>query len=274
MADANGYQQEDLGNIISMEHVNVRVPDQGTAILFYVVGLGLTRDPYQVVGVDNMWINVGSQQFHLPTGPAQVIPGHIGLVLPDLKELKQRLERVAPRLAGTQFAWADGKGTVEVTCPWGNRFSCHGPSRRFGEMTLGVPYVEFLTPPGAAGGIARFYREVFGTPAAVRKSTQGTAAQVEVGKEQRLLFRETAETIPAYDGHHIAVYVANFSGPFQRLERRGKLTEGLRNHQFRFQDIGEAQNGAPVFQLEHEVRSLRHPGFHRALVNRMAPLPT
>ena len=29
MADANGYQQEDLGNIISMEHVNVRVPDQG-----------------------------------------------------------------------------------------------------------------------------------------------------------------------------------------------------------------------------------------------------
>ena len=36
---------EDLGNSIHLEHVNVTVPDQRLASLFYVTGLGLTRDP-------------------------------------------------------------------------------------------------------------------------------------------------------------------------------------------------------------------------------------
>ena len=40
------YTEEDVGNIISLEHVNLQVPDQATATLFYIVGLGLTRDPY------------------------------------------------------------------------------------------------------------------------------------------------------------------------------------------------------------------------------------
>ena len=34
------------------------------------MGLGLTRDPYLMTGVGNMWINVGRSQFHLPTGKA------------------------------------------------------------------------------------------------------------------------------------------------------------------------------------------------------------
>ena len=38
---------EDLGNSIHFEHVNVFVPDQRLATLFYVSGLGLTRDPYR-----------------------------------------------------------------------------------------------------------------------------------------------------------------------------------------------------------------------------------
>ena len=37
---------EDLGNSIHFEHVNVTIPDQRLATLFYVAGLGLTRDPY------------------------------------------------------------------------------------------------------------------------------------------------------------------------------------------------------------------------------------
>src|SRR5271165_5012248 len=50
---------EDLGNAIHLEHVNVHVPDQRLATLFYVVGLGLTRDPYLMVSDTNMWINAG-----------------------------------------------------------------------------------------------------------------------------------------------------------------------------------------------------------------------
>ena len=66
---------EDIGNIVALEHVNIRVPDQRLATLFYISGLGLTRDPYLMTGVTNMWVNVGRGQFHLPTGEAQVLRG-------------------------------------------------------------------------------------------------------------------------------------------------------------------------------------------------------
>src|SRR5712672_3200258 len=59
---------EDVGNVVALEHVNVRIPDQQIATVFYVTGLGLTRDPYIMTGIDNMWINVGRSQFHLPVG--------------------------------------------------------------------------------------------------------------------------------------------------------------------------------------------------------------
>src|SRR5436190_22066764 len=68
---------EDLGNAIHLEHVNVQVPDQRLAQLFYAVGLGLTRDPYLMVSDTNMWVNVGRSQFHLPTGNALVVRGPI-----------------------------------------------------------------------------------------------------------------------------------------------------------------------------------------------------
>ena len=59
-------RQQDVGNILMLEHVNVRVPDQRLATAFYIQGLGFTRDPYIMVGIENMWINMGQTQFHLP----------------------------------------------------------------------------------------------------------------------------------------------------------------------------------------------------------------
>ena len=38
--------KEDVGNVQLLEHVNVTVPDQGLASMFYVTGLGFTRAPY------------------------------------------------------------------------------------------------------------------------------------------------------------------------------------------------------------------------------------
>ena len=67
---------EDLGNAIHLEHVNVTIPDQRLATLFYVVGLGLTRDPYLMTSDNNMWVNVGRSQFHLPADKPQVLRGH------------------------------------------------------------------------------------------------------------------------------------------------------------------------------------------------------
>src|ERR1700741_2614113 len=99
MKDAPVYDRtvEDLGNVVALEHVNVRVPDQRLATIFYVSGLGLTRDPYLMTGIDNMWINVGRSQFHMPTGDPQVLRGHVGLVLPEREALLRRLARVRPR---------------------------------------------------------------------------------------------------------------------------------------------------------------------------------
>jgi len=70
-------REQDLGNILLLEHVNVRVPDQQAATLFYIAGLGLTRDPYLMVSVENMWANAGQTQFHLPTGKPNVVQGHV-----------------------------------------------------------------------------------------------------------------------------------------------------------------------------------------------------
>src|SRR3979411_18658 len=92
---------EDLGNSIHFEHVNVFVPDQRLATLFYVTGLGLTRDPYLMVSDSNMWVNVGRSQFHLPSGKAQVRRGHTALVTPGREALLHRLAAVAPKLADT-----------------------------------------------------------------------------------------------------------------------------------------------------------------------------
>ena len=41
---------ESLGNVVELQHVNVRVPDQLKATAFYISALGLTRDPYLMTG--------------------------------------------------------------------------------------------------------------------------------------------------------------------------------------------------------------------------------
>ena len=97
------YSNEDVGNIVLLEHVNVQVPDQSVAMMFYIIGMGFTRDPYLNIGLGNMWANLGEQQFHLPTRPAQVIQGHIGVVVPDLNALKDRLASVEQGLAVQSF---------------------------------------------------------------------------------------------------------------------------------------------------------------------------
>jgi hypothetical protein len=252
---------EDLGNIVALEHVNVQVEDQRPATLYYISALGLTRDPYLMTSIDNMWANVGRSQFHLPTGAPQVLRGRIGLVTPDRQQLLRRCERISKLLAGTKFAFSEHNGFVETTCPWGNTIRLHDPA---GNMELGMAYVEFDVPAGTAPGIAGFYREIFEASATVRDG----AAHVAVGQGQELVFRETAGALPAYDGHHIQVYVANFSRPHDRLVERGLLSEESNRYQYRFQHIADPETGRKLFEIEHEIRSMTHPMFARPLLNR------
>ena len=109
---------QDVGNIVFLEHVNFRVPDQQLATAFYVTGLGFTRDPYLMVGLDNMWINVGKSQFHLPTGAPNRSRGRVGCVVPDFDALEGRLRDAERWLAGTQFSYrVEGTHADVPGCP-------------------------------------------------------------------------------------------------------------------------------------------------------------
>jgi hypothetical protein len=184
--------------------------------------------------------------------------------------LLRRLAAVRAALEGTRFDFVEREDFVEATCPWGNVFRCHAPDPRFGRVTLGMPYVAFDVPDGTAEGIARFYREILSTPAVAADDAQGRHARASVGDGQDFIFRETGSALPAYDGHHLQVYVANFSGPHRRLQELGLVTEESDQHQYRFQDIVDLDSRKLLFTIEHEVRSLRHPLYGRPLVNRNA----
>ena len=259
--------RQDLGNIVLLEHVNVTIPDQRLATIFYLIGLGLTRDPYLMAGIDNMWVNVGRNQFHLPSRSAQVLRGHVGIVMPDLEALKRRLQRVASLLAETRFSWEERDGAVEATCPWGNRYRCHAPAPEFGATELAIAYVEFGVPPGTAAGIVRFYEQILGGRAELKAGTAPVAV-VSTGATQRLRFRETTRPLPQYDGHHVQIYVSNFSGPHRLLQARGLVTEESDEYQYRFRELVDPADGRQLFTIEHEVRSLTHPLYARPLVNR------
>ena len=263
-----------VGNIIHLEHFNVVIPDQRLAILFYVVGLGGTRDPYLFPGLENMWVNFGRTQCHLPSRAvpprAEVLRGTAGLVVPSLDELEKRLtyagsemKRVVPE-AKTKFSWARKGDVVEATCPWGNRVRCHAPSPEFGRTELGLVYVDFDVPRGTAEGIARFYDQVLRAPAKAEKGR----ATVRVGRDQRLLFTETDAPQPEYDNHHVQIYIADFSTPYEWLKERDLITMETDANEWRFQWIVDPKDGRKLFQIEHETRSMKHRLFNRPLVNR------
>jgi len=254
---------EDVGNVLALEHVNLTVPDLTVAALFYVTGLGFTRDPFIDFGARNMWVNAGEQQFHLPLGKAQVFRGQVAAVVPDLDDLLKRLGGVSRVLEGTRFAFRRCEDHVQVSCPWGNDIRAYAPGV-FPAMSLGLPRLDVQVAPGTASGIAAFYRQLMGCPATLGDGR----ALVRVGYNQTLAFTETAAPIAAYDGHHIAVYVANFSAPHGRLLERGLITEESNQHQYRFQAIVDPDSGELLAELEHEVRSMTHPMYHRYLVNR------
>lgn len=261
---------DDLGNIVEFGHVNVTVPDQSKAISFYISGLGLTRDPFVMTGIENIWVNVGRSQFHLPTRQAQVLRGTIGLVMPDRQALLRRLSYVRKQLEGTQFRFRELDDAVEAICPWGNRFLCHAPDQaKFGHMRLGMPYVAFDVPRDVdLAKIEQFYREVFDGVTGIGSDADGPHVWVRVGDGNKLVFRHGAGAVPDFDGHHVQFTLANFSRPYHKLLKMGLITEETNRHQYRFVDIVDVETKRLLFKIEHEVRSMLHPMFTRSLVNR------
>ncbi|MDB5373655.1 MAG: hypothetical protein JWP04_2297, partial [Belnapia sp.] len=168
-------------------------------------------------------------------------------------------------LGNTQYGFTEAADHVDVTCPWGNRIRVHAPdAARFGRITLGMPYVAFDVAPGTLPGIVRFYQQIIGAPAEL----VGNEARVLVAQGQHLIFRETEAPQPAYDGHHVQLAFVDFGGVHAKLAERGLISQEDSEHQYRFIDIIDPDDGKLLFQVEHEIRSMTHPLFRRPLVNR------
>ena len=99
-----------VGNIVHLEHFNVVIDDQRLATLFYVTGIGGTRDPYLFTGLENMWVNFGRTQCHLPSrgSKPEVVRGTIGFVVPSLDDLVKRFEH-----AGKEMKRVAPEGTTQ-----------------------------------------------------------------------------------------------------------------------------------------------------------------
>ena len=117
-----------------------------------------------------------------------------------------------------------------------------------------------------------FFHLTAGKPGAALRN-DGKVAAVKTGRDQHLLFRETDRPQPDYDGHHVQMYITDFSGPYRRLGERNLVSREDNQYQYRFCDIVDLESGKALFEIEHEIRSLHHPLYARPLVNRN-PLQT
>lgn len=262
----------EVGTIVHFEHVNLRIPEQAPAALFFFKGLGFTRDPTRMVHVDNMWCNIGLQQIHMPTGEPTPFAGEIGVVVPELDAVRREMAEIAPRLEGTGFAWREEEGTIACTDPWGHPFRVHPFGMLPGRYPQAIAYVLFHVPEGTAGGIAAFYRTVLGCPAALEEHDGRPMAVVTVGPHQTFRFAERPGFTPPAHNNHVAVYLSRYWELYEVLDERGCIMEGHTFEQFRFDRMIEPDTGRELFRFEHEMRSLHHPDFRKPLVNRI-PVP-
>lgn len=251
-----------MHGIVSMEHVNVRVPEQALAALFYVSAMGFTRDPYLDFDDWNMWVNVGREQFHTPKGEPQVFRGEINIRMPSLDDLERRLSRLSERFVGSRFCFRSTDSGIDVTCPWGNRLACR--EARAGEYPMGVERIRIQVPEGSMGAIAHVYGALLGT----QVEQMNSGLQVQAGHSQTLLY-EASDIAPLpYDGHHLAIYIEDFEQAHARFKSEGLVSAQTPPHEFRFVEFRDASSKETVWQLEHEVRSTNHPMYGRELVNR------
>ena len=143
---------EDIGNIVGLRHVNTAIPGQRLSTLFYVTGLGLTRDPFINTSTDNMWINVGQSQFHLPTGRIEVLRGITGLVLPDRAALLERLARCASRSRALNSISANAMIASRPSRRGAIASIACARRDRFGPVALGMAYVNSTSRPAPRRG--------------------------------------------------------------------------------------------------------------------------
>jgi hypothetical protein len=137
-------------------------------------------------------------------------------------------------------------------------------------LGLGMSHVVFYTPLAAAEKICAFYNFFFVASAYVSTDPDLNAPScvVPMGYGQFLRYTENPLQQRPYDGHHIAMYIQEFSAVYTRLAAHNliwenprfpqfsyrTLTNALYHNEFRIKDIIDLHTNGTVYELEHEVR--------------------
>ena len=192
---------EDLGNIVELGHVNVTVPDQSKAIAYYLMGLGLTRDPYLMAGLENMWVNVGRGQFHLPTRDTpQVVRGTTALVVPDLEALLKRLDyaKKYPRGHEVQLQAGRRRGRDDLPVGQPHPRSCAGPGEvRAAASRHAVCRVRCCGRHQSGGDRAVLSPRSSAASPVWRKTSAGPMPGPTPQRDSKVIYRETKQEAAA-----------------------------------------------------------------------------
>ena len=127
----------------------------------------------------------------------------------------------------------------------------HGPDpEKFGPLRLGMPYVEFDVPVGTElrQDRAVLYARSSAASPVWRRTRGDPYAWASTSGDSKVTYRETDEARAEYDGHHIQITLADFSGPHKKLLERGLITEESDQHQYRFLDIVDVDTNKPLFR--------------------------
>ena len=267
-----GVTSPEIGRMLHMDHVNFETPDHEMATIFYMNGLGFTRDPYRRADEQNLGVNVGRQQFHLPKRGEYTPPfyGIVGLVVPDIGGIKQRLEVLNDlgKFEGTPYGWLEEGKAVLMTSPFGYRLRLHSYGTLEFTKPLGIAYVEVPAPLGKAARIGKFYEKIVGAPVQISAVGGTEAAIISAGPHQEIKFIE--RELDDYDTYtmHISYHVTHYNQLRQTLKEHGSLMGLGEGEAIFFNKIFDPDTGENLMTFQNEVRSVYHPDFMRPLINR------
>jgi catechol-2,3-dioxygenase len=238
----------DVKGVLWTEHINLVVGSKKLAEYFYLNFLGFSRDAGK-----SFHVNLGQQQFHLAENgePAQRIAGSIGLVVPSLDKIRDRIADAQIVLKDTQFAIESDNGDcITITCPWGNHFhlysvedeslvstlstprkmeNMHAKGGAYGSHRMavrggpGIRFIEIACPPNKSRAISKFYQEMIGCT--VMEAPEKVV--VCVGPGVHVVFVESNDLsemdVNDMKGVHVCFYAEDFEGLYHRLAARNLI---------------------------------------------------
>jgi len=190
----------------------------------------------------------------------------------------------------------DEKQTMSLTGPFGNTFHLYQmdgstePSAST-NMTFmeqkhlnidkqwsvagrpGIKFIELVVKDVTA--VCKFYEKIFGCNIYMDEKTG--CGVVQVGPGSHFIFNScttlSKETIKKQNGVHVCCYVSSFrdsyeklktinaiwTNPrFERLDKCDLWEDAYKGRQYRFKDISDDTTSTKIFELEHEIRAVRH----------------